>query len=221
MVYKRKTFYSYSRLWSYIRDPQQYYRNYILKMKDPPSAPMILGRIFSDAYAGLTEINDKNFTFQEAIINPKRFYPDTPDDIFFKPDKVRIMKTAFEDKNLYRLPPKFCEQSVFAESKICPLMAKHDGRIKKDDKVLIVENKFGNPWNEERANSEDQITFYSYVDYLLTGLIPKIRVQSVNTNTGKVLVFEVKKTKEQFTPLEEKIDFAYQGIIAERWEKNE
>ena len=48
MSYWRKGHYSYSKLWCYIKDPQEYYRNYVLKMKDAPSGPMVLGRMFSE-----------------------------------------------------------------------------------------------------------------------------------------------------------------------------
>jgi hypothetical protein len=186
---------------------------------------MILGRMFSDIYSSY---NDKTkemkaegikCTLSDLILNPKKFYKDTPDNIYLRPDKIQIIERAMVDKNLYRLPPKYCEQSVFVQGKICGLGAKHDGRITKAGKTLIVENKFGNPWTEERANEEDQITFYAYCDYLLTGIIPTVRVQSVNGKTGNVLAFTVRKTKKAFSPLEDKIEFAFKGITNEVYEK--
>ncbi len=221
----KKDHYSYSKLWTYLRSPEEYYRNYVLKQKDPPSAPMILGRMFSDIYATYDlkkdqgEAEGKKFKLADLILNPRNYYKDTPENIYFRPDKIEIIKAALSDKNLYRLAPKYCEQNVFVQGKVCGLGAKHDGRIKVKDKTLIVENKFGNPWTEERANEEDQITFYAYCDWLLTGIIPTVRVQSVNGKTGQVLAFTVRKTKKAFAPLEEKIEFAWKGIRAEKWER--
>lgn len=220
MAYWKKGYYSYSKLWCYIKDPQDFYTKYILKIKDPPSGPMVLGRMFSDIYAGLTRINGLKYTVDDLILTPHKYYPDTPKEINFRPDMIRIVNTALKDKNLFRLPPKYCEQEVYVTGKVCNLGAKHDGRIKKDGKVLIVENKFGGPWTEDRANEEDQITFYSYVDYLFTGIIPTVRLQSVNSKTGKVLAFTTKKkTKADFNQLEEKIEYAYKGIINEKYER--
>ena len=232
MSFWKKGYYSYSKLWCYLKDPQEYYRNYVLGQKDPPSAPMILGRVFSEIYAGfdsklggVCELNFKGekklkYTIEKMIENPQKYFPDIPKEIAFRPHMVRIINTALKDKNLFRLPMKYCEQAVYVNSKICPLGAKHDGRIKKDGKVLIVENKFGRPWTEERANEEDQITFYSYVDYLFTGVIPTVRLQSINSSTGKVLSFTTrKKTKADFAALEEKIEYAYKGITNEVYEK--
>lgn len=210
-----KTYYSYSRLWCWLRDPQQYYRQYVLKMKDEPTDKMILGSIFSDAYA------DPKFDYRAALVKPQKFYTPCPPNLTFTPDFARNMEKALSHKKMLRLPKNMCEQTIKVESKICPLLAKHDGRDAKGKNVLIIENKYGTPWTEEKANTEDQITFYAYVDYLTTGKIPLIRLQSVNSKNGEVVAFEVNKTKEQFVPLEEKIAYAYNGIIKEVYERQD
>lgn len=211
----KKDHFSYSRLWCWLRDPQQYYRQYVLGIQDPSNDRMVLGSIFSDAYA------DKEFDFRAALIKPQKYYKNCPENLTFTSDYARIMEKALNHRNLLRLPKSMCEQKVYVESKICPLMAKHDGRDDKGKNVLIIENKYGTPWTEQKANTEDQITFYSYVDWLLTGKIPLVRLQSVNKKNGEVQAFEVYKTKKDFQILEEKINYIYQNIMAGVYERME
>lgn len=204
---------SYSRLWTYIKDPQDYYLKYVIGVPFIPSEPMVKGSIFSEAYA------DPKFDWKAALINPRKVLDDDkiPETLTFTSDNVRIFERALSSKDLLRLPPKQCEQSVYVQSKICKLMMKNDGY--NPETFLVVENKFGKPWDKERANTEDQMTFYAYCSYLQLGKIPLVRVQSINSKTGEVKVFEVQKTKQQFEPLEEKIEYAFKGILNEAYEK--
>lgn len=205
-----KRYYSYSRLWQYLKDPQEYYRKYIMGMWDPPNQYMALGSIFALAYA------DPKFDVEDAILNPKKYIKDLPNDIVYTPDFVRIMKQALIHPEIIRLPKHQCEQSIRIQSKICPVMSKTDGFDEK--KMLIIENKYGSCWNEERANSEDQITFYAWIAWLKYGVIPVVRVQTFDKKSGKLAAFNVIKHKTNFAPLEEKIEYAYKGIISQDWE---
>lgn len=231
-----KTYYSYSRLWKYLRDPEEYYRHYVLKLKEPPNENMVLGTLFASAYSGqrFADTNPKlKFNLKDALINPQKYVKNCPDGITFTSDKLRVMENVLKDKKLVKFKAKHCEQTVLVESKICPLQAKHDGRnekfkgtlkdevgeIKLNRETLIIENKYGTPWNEERANTEDQIIFYAYVDFLATGNIPWIRVQTADRKTGRINVFNVKVSKAQFIALEKKIEYAYNGIINKVWKK--
>lgn len=214
----KKTYYSYSRLWTYLRDPEEYYRKYVQGFWDPPTAKMLLGTIFSDAYSERKKAETGiAFDWREALKHPEKYYKNVPEGTFFTPDFERVMDTALNHPKLVRLPSFLCEQTIRVESKICPLLAKNDGFNPKA--MLVVENKYGMPWTEDRVESDDQLTFYSYVGYLLKGEIPKIRLQSINRNNGQVVPFETKRKKAQFKPLEEKIEFAYKGITNEVYTK--
>lgn len=205
-----KRYYSYSALWTYLKNPQEYYRKYILGMWDPPNDKMLLGTIFAMCY------KNKNIDVNDIVLNPTKYIKDVPKEIVYTPDKARIMKQALATPQFIRLPKEQCEQSIRIESKICPIMSKTDGFD--PERMLIIENKYGSCWTEERANSEDQITFYAYVAWLKYGKIPLVRVQTFNRDNGKFAAFNVKKFKTNFKPLEEKIEYSYKGIISKCWE---
>ena len=208
------TYFSYSRLWCYLKDPKEYFNRYVLGVSEPPNEYMVLGTIFARAYA------EPSFDWKAALVNPRLADKRAPETITFTSDYARVMEKVLNHPKMFRLDPRLCEQTVKVQGKVCKLQAKHDGRDEKFVKsnVLIIENKYGSCWTEQRANEEDQITFYSYVDWLLTGKIPLVKVQTADRKSGRVESFEVIKTKEQFAPLEDKIEHAYRGIINEVYE---
>ncbi len=212
----KKTYYSYSRLWCYLRDPEEYYRKYHLKLYDTPTPKMLLGSIFSDAYSKRERAETGiNFNWKLALKYPKEYYRQVPPNLTFTSDYERVMEKALNHPKLVIAPPKDCEQTLYTESPICPLQAKNDAF--RTSELLLIENKYGAPWNEERVAEDDQLTFYSYVPWLLYKKIPKGILQSINARTGEVNVFEFKRKKEDFKALIEKIKYAYEGIIAEEF----
>ncbi len=208
--------YSYSRLWCYLRNPEEYYRKYVLKLYDTPSPKMLLGSIFSDAYSQREQAETGiKFDWKEALKSPKDYYKQVPPNLTFTSDYERKMEKALRHPKLVKVSPEFCEQTILVDSPICPLQAKNDAFIPKE--FLIVENKFGAPWTSQRVQEDDQLSFYSYVPWLVHGKIPGGVLQSINSSTGEVQTFNFQRTLEDFIPLIQKIRYAYDGIQNEEF----
>lgn len=209
----RKTYYSYSRLWKYLRDPAEYYRGYVLGMWDPPTDKMVLGSIFAEAFA------DPKFPLEKALIAPQKFIRGCPAGISFTPNYRRVIEGVLANESFLTCAPEEAEQAIYVEGPLCPLMGKFDGKRESID--LLIENKFGTPWTEERAHTDDQVAFYSYIYWLKFNKIPKVLLQTVDRESGRIKKYLVEKTEKDFDPLKEKIELAYNGIQAKDWTHKE
>ncbi len=212
----KKIYYSYSRLWCYLRDPEEYYTKYVMGLWDPPNPKMLLGTIFSDAYSQ-REFSEKDpslaYDWKLALKHPEKYYKSVPEGITYTLDYERKMNNALESQNMVQAKRKECEQTILLDLENLSLQAKNDAYV--ESKNLVIENKYGILWNEERVNTDDQLTFYSYVVFKKFGKIPIVRLQSVNSANGSVQAFEISKKEKEFEELEKKIMYAYNGIQKE------
>lgn len=86
---------------------------------------------------------------------------------------------------------------------------------------IIGDDKTGLKWTQERADKEEQFTFYSYIYWLNKKVIPRVRVCWIETvvrdgevvATGKIETFETTRTVQDFINLQGKVNKRWRGII--------
>ena len=196
---------SYTQLYTFLNNPQEYYRRYILGIKPEPTEIMKYGSIFQDAW------RDRTFNWKKELIQ-----------LNAKPSIISAMDKAL--KQMVRLPKRKTELTytypIIFDGILMPciLYAKLDGFDK--EKLVIYENKFGTLWNEEKAKTDMQLTFYSFIIEKEFGKKPKIILQSADRKTGKVVIYETKRTKDDYDFLIENIHYAWENIVNGNFDKD-
>lgn len=199
MSNEQKPYLSWSRFRKYEDDPQKYFTEYILGLKPPPTRKMIFGSMFSKAY------EDRTLDFAAELKREG-----------FTADYVRVMSTA-----LVMLPDigkENCEVTFRSAYSEMDLLGIFDGYLKQD--LCIIENKTGKLWTQERADTDDQLTFYALLHLLKTNWLPgRITLNSVKEGTGAVHSFETARNNNQIGELRKRIDCVIYGITNEIWTK--
>lgn len=175
---------SHSQLWLFENDPEEYYQQYFVARVDEPTEKMIFGKIF-----------------QEAWSDPKCNWRQKLKEAGFNGDKTRVIETALAHKETVRLPKSKTEKRITVKHPDVPypLLAILDG--KDDDRVLIVENKMGQVWKQDRVNTDAQLTWYILCYKLKHGKTPKLLLQSFNARNGIPTKYWVKRTQKDFDEL--------------------
>lgn len=189
---------SWSEYWLYNNRPDDWYKEYVLGIKSEPSREMILGSITHSAFEGKEwkkELKDKFFTAN---------YERTIQKLL---DGVKIPECTKEVwLGNYR--------QIYEETN-CAMTGRADGvNIRQN---LIIEIKTGKGlWNERRANEHEQLTWYSFLYWKQHGNYPLHQLISMNIETGKHIVIEIKKTEEQIKILCQDI----KRVVDEMWKKD-
>lgn len=196
---KPKGFYlSYSQINLYLNNPQQYYVQYILKHKPPPTRGMILGKIGHQAIA------DPKYDWRAAFRRER----------FLGAEERAMERILAKVKR-----PDMAEQEFFIENQaVCPLYGFIDGI---DDDGTLYEHKFSlGGWNQMTVDDNFQISFYGYVYKLLYGRAPKkIILNHCNPTTGSVTSYTHPEMKrDDYRGVKNAIESAYTGIINQSWE---
>jgi len=186
---------SYSQWWLFKRDPEEYFQQYYIARVDEQTDPMLLGKIF-----------------QEAWCDPEGYdYAKELWDAGFTPDKARIMKTALDhpylikaeemketEKEIKATPRKKRAKELGLTYTIMGVLDGWDGRV--------IENKFGAPWSQQRADEAEQATWYALLTYIEEGTIPEIILQSINSRHGIPSCFRTKRNKNDLKQMVEEIN---------------
>ena len=193
---------SWSAIWLYDNNPEQFYTQYVLGIKEPPTREMLLGSIIHAGFEGKDwkkELIDNNFT---------------PD---YERTVAEIMKFPI---------PKMTQQEVWLgekgreyEETDCSLAARADG-INDDDNVIIEIKTGKNFWTQERADEHGQLTLYAFLKWKETGKIPGLLLVSCNVNNGKVKVFYTKRTEEQIKEMCNHIKEVVKQLKERGWWEN-
>lgn len=147
-------------------DPKEFFNQYVLDERTK-SVPMVVGAIFSDAYAG----NENSLELLSEIGEGKL---------------IATFKTALE----MMVRSKDAEKELIVPFQEWDIRITLDGYNKYSDKTLVIENKTGKrKWDDERARKEFQILLQAWGIWKLEGIIPEVLVQWVDTNpnTTKLL----------------------------------
>lgn len=172
----------------------EYYQQYYIARLDEPTEPMMIGKIF-----------------QKAWCDPKYPYERELNRLGFTSEKTRVIKTALEHPALiksdtwqteYRIDVAPVQYRAKEFGLTYPIMGSLDGY----DRGVVLENKIGYPWNQQRADESTQITWYSILVYVKHGIIPNSIIQSVNGKHGIPALFKTKRTKKQLKEMVEEIN---------------
>lgn len=186
---------SSSQVLKYLEDPQAFYTEYVLGVKNEPSTPMLIGSIFSELY------RDRAFPCREALAQVKA--------------PKRLAETF--EAAIRRLPVVPAEVPVIAHHRKWKFRATLDGYVASE--YTIIENKTGQTlWDQERVNFNKQLTFQAWCHWKKYGIIPKrIQLNWVNTSaksTTLLMSFKTTRSVKGLRQFENLIDLAVDGIEA-------
>lgn len=194
-IYPNKKCLSSSQFLDYEKDPADFYVRWVLGAKRS-SAAMEVGRIFSALYADRT-LDHRALLFAAGA---KPWIADLFDDVI---RRFPVLKGGH---------PEF------------PLQANFEGwqfRATLDDFVadqdVIVENKTGAvPWTQARADNSSQITFQCWVHFRLTGRLPGVIVNWVNTAKARaqIATFRTRRTVQDIHQFDDRARAVLQHLEA-------
>ena len=200
-IYPHKKALSSSQFLLYEKSPAEFYVKYELGAKQENSLPMMIGSIFSAAYA------DRSFPFVEHLTALGC--------------TVSFVETF--GKALAKLPV------VKGGVPETPIWAKYDGwkfRATLDDWVeergIDIENKTGQkPWTVTRVNESDQITFQAWAVWKTYGRPPhKIILNWWNTRIksyADVRTFETSRTVSECMAFEKRVAVVIENLNAKNF----
>ena len=178
---------SYSQYWLYRKDPMEYYEQYYIGRVDEPTPPMILGRVFQEAWC------DPKYNYTQALIDegmaPAARYS-------------RIIKTALEHPRTIKVAKSKTEKRLKVQGMGLkyPILGILDGFD--TDRRVILENKMtNNAWDQDRADTDEQLTWYALAVRLKYGWTPKIILQAVNSKNGIPKQYQTKRYVTQMRDL--------------------
>lgn len=160
-----------------MQNKQEYYEEYVLGIKPEPNEKMVLGSIVHEMFA------NPNYDYKTALKNNN-----------FTAKEFRVV----EGFRLFKFPKKSVSEYKLSEKVVadCELI----GYIDKMTKETVYEIKTsGSFWNKSRVEESLQLTIYSFLHtqhYKLEEPSPLVLV-NFNTNNGKFVEFETKRTLEQ------------------------
>ena len=191
-IYPNKKVLSSSQFLSYERDPRQFFIEYVLGARRKPSKPMMIGLAFSELYA------DRNFDVASYLAENK-----IPRRI------ISLLRNA-----VVRFPIcKDCEYELIGDFKGWKFRATLDGFAEPD----IIENKTGQTeWTQERADTNDQITFQAWAYWKKYGVPPrKIMLNWVNTSASSkqmIVSYQTHRSIKQLKEFEKRVEIVIENI---------
>lgn len=206
-IYPNEKELSSSQVLRYWEDPQRFYFEYVLGVRDPESQAMYVGKIFSAAYT------DRKFNWKKYLLawnNGKGIRP------------YRLYE-AFE-KGLAAfpvIPKRDCEVALRCEYRGWKFRATLDGYF---ERRVDIENKTGQmEWTQQRFDESDQVTFQYWVKWKKDGKLFDycqcnwLDFRSVASKL--VHSWNTHRTLDQLEKFErEVIDYVIDGIEAEAWQ---
>lgn len=197
-LYPNKKTLSSSQFLKYEESPSDFYIEYVCGVKKEPSAPMLIGSIFSALY------EDRTLDYKAHLHEAKA--PKRIPDLFEQ--AIALMPVQ---KNGH---PEY------------PLIAKYRGwsfRATLDDFVeptyTVIENKTGKAeWNQERVNFSDQLTFQAWCHWKKYGVVPRaIILNWVDTSAHSkktIQTFKTTRSIRAMTLFEARIDVVLYNLEA-------
>lgn len=197
-IYPNKKCISSSQFKSYEESPAQFYLEYVLGIRKPPTVKMLQGVIFSALYA--------DRTLDHAHHLHECGAPARVAEIF--------------EKVIKRFPIQKGGQPEY------PLKAKHRGwtfRATLDDYVhhrrFIVENKTGEAeWTQERVDADDQVTFQVWCHWKKHKEMPDGGILNWvdlrKNSTQRLKTFPIYRTVKQMLQFEERVNRVIDNLEA-------
>lgn len=189
-----KRYISWSELYTfYEKGEQDYFRNYILGIREPPSEPMIYGKIVHEALA------DDKYDWKKELIKQG-----------FTSDKERITKKILAEVPRCRKR----EVGIYVDT--------DDGfqiymGLDGVDNNFLTEFKTGQIWTKERADEHKQITMYTLAWFIQFGVIMPFRLITISSTTGKHKILWTERTPQQLNDMMNKLKQFKAELEALNW----
>lgn len=202
-IYPNKKRLSSTQFLDYEEDPEAFYLSWVMGIRKPPTVPMQIGSVFSAKYA------DRSLDADSCL-----------KQLECKPDFIKMFNTA-----VTRLPVLKGGHPEY------PLVCEYRGwefRATLDDYVgasfVVIENKTGQvEWDQDRANSSDQVTFQAWCHWVKYGVAPsKIILNWWNTkqkNFCDVRSFKTSRSVKYLKQFQERVDVVIDNLNAENFTK--
>ena len=181
---KKRRFISFSEMWLFNNlGKNEYYKSYILGIKEPMNEPMQFGCIVHALLA------DEKYNWQKEI---KKLIKE-PQDTYERIIKKIIMGVPRCAKS---------EENVFVDFPKFSLFAGIDGV---DDEILTEYKTGASLWTQNRADETEQITHYLLAWINAGNKELPYRLISISSKTGKHVELRTHRTKQQLNEYYEKI----------------
>ena len=188
---------SYSQFYLYQNDPMEYYQQYYVCRVDEPTPKMLFGKIFQEAWC------DKKYDYAKELKAAG-----------FTANYERVIREALSHKSTVFLPKSMTEYRMLVKHPRLnyPVLSIFDGF--RPSARLIVENKMGVVWTQERVDTDKQLTWYLLSCKLKLGFVPKMLLQSFNSNNGIPTQYWVKRYQFDFDKLIQDINTMVERLEA-------
>lgn len=193
---------SWSQLYLYRKDPNEYFVQYVMGVKQPPTPAMMLGSLIHRA------IGD-NWDAKKLEMQMKGEH--------YTSDYIRTGISILSKAPRYPLQEEriVLEPSAHNGLKV-PVMAILDGL----DDVL---NKIGehkttsSGWSQQQVDEHDQLTLYDLVCYYKYNKIFLNELNVLNVNNGKVKTYISTRSEKQILDLRDEINATYEDLVRRGW----
>jgi hypothetical protein len=184
---------SYSEFSTFYEDPNKYYKEYIIGLREKPNKPMMFGSIIHKMF------EDEKYDYNKAL-----------QEAGFTPDYNRIADTI--KKNAPSFPQH--EVKLFADTNEFTIFSIIDGV----DEQNLIEIKTGaSHWDQTRADESDQITMYTLAWWLKNNEIKPFKLITISSKNGKIKELKTSRTKEQIEQFADRLLQFKKDLIARGW----
>lgn len=141
--------------------------------------------------------------------------------------KARELDEETEDSDINfarTFLPTYPQREVTMEvhNGICVVLGKYDGfdpdiPLIADDKTtkkLIQNGKPGFKWTQVKVDKCKQLTWYAYIYWKKTGVIPKLQLNWYDWNSKKAVTFNTVRGINDFLMLHHEIKIVHAGIVS-------
>jgi len=208
-LYPNQQMLSSSQFRMYKRDPSEFFKRYVLGVKNPrfdKSEAIHFGRVLAATF------EDEDFDWRTAFdefndgkgIRPYRLYDLLPEAI----------------EKLPSIPTELCEFSLKAQHEDWVYRATLDAFV--PDMKSIIEVKSGQlEWTQERVDNADQLTFAAWCYWKINKELPElIRLFWVDTGANPertIQTFDTERTEKQLEDFTEQLETVVHGIETKHW----
>ena len=188
---------SWSQIYTYLNDPQDYFNKYVLGIWPEPNEAMKLGSIYHKAFE-----NPENKIWIEELRKEN-----------FTSDKERMIWDAIKYLNKFKWPN---ERELKIRTSYLPidLLGIYDGYTTN----VITEYKTGKAnWTQQRVNDDNQLKLYSLIHKMKWNVMPTVILHSFNTTSGRCKTFKVKHKVRDLQEIKRMVKEAHKGITLGIW----
>jgi len=188
---------SYSELCSFEKDRGQYFREWVLGIRIPPTEAMMFGSLIHKGFE--TQGFDFELEAKEQL---------------FAENKIRIGKKILSyEFPLFYQPETEIIVDMPAGYRIKGILDKVDPRIS----FLEIKTS-ASFWTQQQVDENLQLTIYAYLFFRKYGNLPiEIILIDFNSSNGKEKKFTTKRDESDFEPMIERFDKAVSEIKSIGW----